>query len=604
MKLKKLEGKHIHNAAKLIDSEGIPKDFVWSQYYVVVDFKEYPFNHIVRTAYNLAFKEELKFESNYSYRNDINSLGFEVRYYAGGYNFFSKEELEFYSSVYGKDYRKNNPDQSNYGKKLYPINRKLKYWLDQIKPPEYKIRYDGKWLGVDSKVSPYLWPRLYKGEDKDIFFNAEVAAYDKFIGIKLDGYYSTSKKLPDQKINLLNQFKDDPANGWWWLKIPFNELDDYNWDRLIKESKRYIKEQIPNHDYLKNLLSREKRISRITWNTNGWVRPSGKEGKSKNKSFEFDHGFGHEEWLFDGDKIIDGYKYGFLEPVHKHRSKYEGLTFDLLLYTRDSETNECYWVTTLNNVEIIKANEADWVLSYYREKDWYQQMKRDLRNLNLDYAQLDSWVNEGAENLFNIKFKSSQLQHIPSDMIRVENKSEIPSDRYTLLNTTITTETKIENTRNVAFSFEDSGNQNLELPTHSSHTRKSREIELELKHNLLQKKFLSYLQKEYGKSVVKRECTAYGGTRIDITRKTATGYVFYEIKTYNNLKSSIREAIGQLFEYCLFPNVVEAEKIVLVSDVTPTTQIEQYLNHVKKFISIPFSYICFDADLGEIIVEI
>ena len=90
--------------------------------------------------------------------------------------------------------------------------------------------------------------------------------------------------------------------------------------------------------------------------------------------------------------------------------------------------------------------------------------------------------------------------------------------------------TLIKDTVKIGFSFEDSGSEEADLGTKSKRTGRKREIELELKHNILQTKFLKCLQKKYGKATVKRECTAYGASRIDVTRKTDTGYIFYEIK--------------------------------------------------------------------------
>ena len=70
------------------------------------------------------------------------------------------------------------------------------------------------------------------------------------------------------------------------------------------------------------------------------------------------------------------------------------------------------------------------------------------------------------------------------------------------------------------------------------------------------------------------------------------------------MRTSIREAIGQLLEYSLYPKVNEAEQIVLVSHVPASSEIREYLNHIKKFIKLPFSYIHFDSDKEEIISEI
>jgi hypothetical protein len=56
-----------------------------------------------------------------------------------------------------------------------------------------------------------------------------------------------------------------------------------------------------------------KKVARICWNSKMWRRPSGPNGKTKNKdTYEFQNGFGHEEWLLDTSKTIGGWKYGFL----------------------------------------------------------------------------------------------------------------------------------------------------------------------------------------------------------------------------------------------------------------------------------------------------
>lgn len=602
MKIEILNNTHIKEAASIIEEQGIPKNFTWSQYYVIVNGREYQFKYLIRLAYELATNEEFNFQSNDSIRKHIKILGFEFRYYEGGYNFFTKDELAYYSSIVNKDYRKANPEHKFYGQKLYPIIAKAKYWAEQLLIDDFKLRQDGNWLnGHVAKIKPYFWPRIYCGEDKDIFFNVDVNGLDNFIGYKLDGYFETTKKLPNYKIKLLQEYKE--LINWEWPRISFENIEEYNWDRLLKESKAYFQNYLPHHNHLKKILSKESKICRITWNTNGWIKPSGLSGKSKHPSFEKEYGFGHEEWLFDGDKVIDGYKYGFLEPIHKYRSKYEGRLFDLLLYTRNSDSSQNFWVTTLKDVEVINSEESEKVLAYYKNQGWYNEMKSDLYNLSLDSKQLDSWIQEGAEQLFNIKFKESQINEIPNDLIIVSNADEIPSNRYTLMDfESKICENIIENMK-TCFSF-DSGSEEANLETKSQRSGNKKNIELELKHNVLQTKFLKYLQQEFGKKSVKRECNSYGASRIDITRKTDTGFVFYEIKTFNSLRSSIREGLGQLLEYCLYPNVIEAESIVLVSHVHPSEEIKEYLTHIKKFINLPFSYIHFDLDKETIISEI
>ncbi len=57
-------------------------------------------------------------------------------------------------------------------------------------------------------------------------------------------------------------------------------------------------------------------------------------------------------------------------------------------------------------------------------------------------------------------------------------------------------------------------------------------------------------------------------------------------------------------KYYLYPNVNETEGIVLFSHIEPSEEIKSYLNYIKNFINLPFSYIHFDIKQVEIISEI
>ena len=113
-----------------------------------------------------------------------------------------------------------------------------------------------------------------------------------------------------------------------------------------------------------------------------------------------------------------------------------------------------------------------------------------------------------------------------------------------------------------------------------------------------------FLQNKYGVNNVKCECKGYGMSRIDIVRKTSEGeQIYYEVKSYTSLLTSLRQAIGQLLEYCLYPDVEKAKEIVLVSNIDPSQdkELQIYINRLKNYLKIPFSYICFDPDTKKII---
>lgn len=604
MKFSTIGREQVIAAAHKIDKEGVPKDNVWSQYYVVVDGKEYPFKYLMFLASENGGIRDIDFQSNEYYREYVEKLGFEITYHPEGYNFFTKEELDFYSSIAGKEYRKNSLNQKYYRQKLSPLLAKINYWAEQLVIGDFKVRKSEKWLtGYTSNIVPYFWPRIYKGEDKDIFFNVEVNGDERFIGYKLDGYYKTAKALSEKQQEILNAYKQSIKLDF--PQIGFDKISKYTWENLIRESREYIQKHLADYDILKKILWKETKIARIIWNTNKWIKPSGQRGKAVSESFEKESGFGHEEWLLDADKVIEGVKYGFLEPVHKHRSTYEGKIFDILLYTYDSENKQRYWVGELKDVEVLTEEESERILAFYRQKGWYDEMKNDLRDLNIPPSYLEDWVKSDPTMLFNIKFTVSQIRGISPELIPISESDDVPCDRYILMNCPLNSVQKFEQTVKRHFSFADSGSKEADLAQYCSRKSCVKELELKLKHNKLQSSFLVYLQSKYGKDCVKRECVAYGGSRIDVVREIGKKeYIFYEIKTYGNLRTSIRESLGQLFEYCFYPDVEHAKQLILVSDLEPSEEERNYLQHIKKYIKIPFNYVHFNIEEGKVISEI
>lgn len=352
------------------------------------------------------------------------------------------------------------------------------------------------------------------------------------------------------------------------------------------------------------MLNIRNKIARICWNTNGWIKPSGPTGKAKTKSHEKDFGFGHEEWLLDIGKVFNGYHYGFLEPVRKFQKKYEGQTYNFLLYTIDSNTQQKYWVGWLKNVEVINDHEARSVLNYYKNKGWFDEMRKDLDDIGLNGNRLiNKYLRE--IDIFNVKFKPEEIVNISEKLIPIPKENKLVNyTRYILRD--ISDEQVVEEQIDSAKDFNfNSGNKGLEKLKSSSRKRvEPREIEIKLKHNIISDNFLEHLKTLYGSDNVNRECDANGGGSVDIVVKTVQGYIFYEIKTYNHLKTSFRVALGQLLEYATFPNKRDAIKLYLVSDLAPSSQIINYVKHLNKIINIPFGYIQFDPDAKKVLNEI
>ncbi len=427
-----------------------------------------------------------------------------------------------------------------------------------------EINYTKNINEIDSgKNSIIPWvTKLRKGDlifvlDKFNYYGIAIALTEyNFKGpyIKLD-----NKDYPAIKVKYIHKLDKPFQHDLETHNNPatFTNIDNYSFGLFkvlqLLESKQPEAIQALNDCINNPSLNIEHKISRITWNSKGWIKPSGRDGKSKNESFEHTYGYGHEEWLFDSSKSIDGYKYGFLEPIYKFYDSYIGKNFNISLYTIDDNKKQQYWVGTLNNVEVINEETAERVLGIYKNNGWLEEMVVDLLSVS-DKGR--NFLNEWVQNnpLFNIRFKIEEINYLPDEIIPIDKGNGlISSSRYVLLNLEDTSQIEeILTETKKYFSFDETGTTEGNLKKESIKRSIKKEIEVDLSHNDIEEKFLCYLQKQYGKKKVKRECRAWGYNKIDIVRETSNGYVFYEIKTYNQLLTSLRNALGQLLEYCCF----------------------------------------------------
>lgn len=79
-------------------------------------------------------------------------------------------------------------------------------------------------------------------------------------------------------------------------------------------------------------------------------------------------------------------------------------------------------------------------------------------------------------------------------------------------------------------------------------------------------------------------CDQYtgNGTYIDMVCKTGNKFILYEIKTYNDLRKNIREALGQLLEYAYWHTDIPVKELVIVTQQRLDIKAEAYLNHLHE----------------------
>lgn len=276
-----------------------------------------------------------------------------------------------------------------------------------------------------------------------------------------------------------------------------------------------------------------EKITRICWNTENWERPSGLTGKSKDKdSYEQTYHFGHEEWLFDKRMILeDGYLYGYLQAL-LHPDCHKGKTYDIHLFSINSDTQDRLYVGCLRNAEVLTDEDRDWASTECEKLGLVQAMDRDLKRIG---------VTESLESVHpNVRFKLDQVE-LAYPKYQLIDPESLVGHRYQLMDDV-----------SERLKFLDDPRKEIE-PTQSTEDiicsvstptyvkkQKHKEIQLALK------KYLSHK----GYPDVELEAPAGGGRQIDLKayHKRSKSWHYFEIKVYN-ARLSIREALGQILEY-------------------------------------------------------
>lgn len=355
---------------------------------------------------------------------------------------------------------------------------------------------------------------------------------------------------------------------------------------------------------------REKRIARLAWNSNGWIFPSGPDGKSEHKdSHEAKYGYGHEEWLFDTSKTIDGYHYAFLEPIRKQQDAFRGNDYDVWLYSIDGISKKRFWIGEILRVEVIDEIEANRVKNIYKESGWLDEMEQQIQDSGANNRGFSNW--EGVD-LFNIRFTVENIKLNDDPYVLLPDDHPIVGlSRYVFGNfkSEFVPKDLIEESEESVNSFvfdpddsdgEEGGNDVKKRKSY----RNPKAVEITYLHDAISKSMFKYLKTKKKYKVRREHKAGHGATKIDMVASDGQDLIFYEIKTYHNLRTSIREAIGQLMEYSHWPNKSKADKLVIVTQPHKNSKNAiNYIQHLRESLGLPLYYQSYDLDKEELSEE-
>ena len=116
------------------------------------------------------------------------------------------------------------------------------------------------------------------------------------------------------------------------------------------------------------------------------------------------------------------------------------------------------------------------------------------------------------------------------------------------------------------------------------------ELDVNLRHNLLQRTLYRQLVEKHGGDNVGTELRTGIGTSVDLVVRQPNGYWFYEIKTSVSPRACIREALGQLLEYAFWPGSQEAHRLIVVGETAAGADVQEYCRRLNKRFSLPIQY--------------
>ena len=140
--------------------------------------------------------------------------------------------------------------------------------------------------------------------------------------------------------------------------------------------------------------------------------------------------------------------------------------------------------------------------------------------------------------------------------------------------------------------------------THTIASRIAAEIEVDLRHNLLQESLVSILGVEFPGCPIHREYKVAEGGQVDVAVEMTGGFLFCEIKVASHVRAAMRQAIGQLLEYAHWPDKCRAKKWWILSEANPSPADTAYIRSLRTQYGLPLFYRRIDVEAATLGPEI
>lgn len=523
--------------------------------------------------------------------------------------FFTKGNLKAFSGLIDIKFIRGT-QQADFIKKTLTNNGvfdKTAYWAKLIGQEGHSVEGKMMWQ-FSGRVRKYSWAKvfLYGFENTEVYFTIGVGSRlvedssKCSLVYKIDCQRKRGDLSPYQLIAFDEYLNENELD--WVRRIEAEELQNYSWERLLEETITFMNSHKEHYKKLVDIVWPNgvgvlPKVARLCWNEYNWQRPSGEFGKSVSAgyAFEKDKGYGYEEWLFDMDRVINGVHYGFIQALNK--GNHDGKIFDIHLYAikrteQKVPESKYYWIGRIKKARVLTTEESSKILKEYKQREWYSHMITELQEVGVkgfDFTPVKE------DKIFNVAFEASSSGYVLfNEPIEVKNpKMEISAGYHYVLSDLLKKTSSITNSKG-EYKFKSGHNKTKTGSLNSGYSITV--VNKVLFHKEIQEHIFNQLSQEHGESKVGTEVPTGNGTSIDVVLEMdGDRDVFYEVKTAGSALKCIREAMGQILEYSLYPENFLCSKMIVVGPYEPDTSVKKYLIFLRNKTSLPLYYQAFSS---------
>lgn len=316
-------------------------------------------------------------------------------------------------------------------------------------------------------------------------------------------------------------------------------------------------------------------VTRLTWNTLDWRKPSG-SGKGEKGTYVARSGFGHEEWLNRSEWVFGGWRYAFLQGVNRQRKRLVGKTLNVRLYTINPMKQRLY-VGTLKSAEVIDDDTAKRALTFFKKNGLIKQMNDEVGAAG---GKSPAFSAQSGSVIANIRFRPGSLKMYQKPIPALPGDRILRFSRYAMIRAdTNLLKQWAKRTRRAPWQ---------EAPSTDSviYKRAARLVKMERTEAKMEVEIKKTLEKQYGEKTVEAQRNFR-----DIILTAPNRRVLIEIKASQDARQAIRDAFGQLLDYAHFETELQKEyELFIVGRGTPTSETQSYLDRLRNRFGLKINY--------------